>query len=277
MIDMNGQWALVTGAASGIGGATARELASRGARLVLTDIRLDALDEVAAELRATGVEVRTVRHDVADHDQWVALAESLDADGIVPTLLVNNAGVAALGTALSLSLESWKTVIDVDLWGVIHGVRTFVPRMLDAGGRRAVLNVSSASCYVGLPMSAPYFIAKAGVWRLTQTMQAEIDPRRVSFTALCPAQVSSGIGAAGKRLGADNGAAQERLDAWLHPKGRHVSQVARKGVRGALKGRAVVNVYPEAWLLEYAMRFVPHGLGAWLNRLHFAKRFPELV
>lgn len=277
MIRIEGQWALVTGAANGIGAAMARELASQGARLVLTDVDVDRLTTLVDELRLAGTEVRMSQHDVSDRLAWEALAEGLDADGVVPTLLVNNAGVAALGTALSLPLESWEAVINVDLWGVIHGIRTLVPRMLDAGGSRAVLNVSSASCYVGLPMSAPYFIARAGVWRLTQTLQAEVDPRRVSFTTLSPAQVSSGLGDSGKRLGADNGAAQQRLDAWLHPRGRHVSQVARKGIRDALKGRAMVNVYPEAWLHEALMRWLPHGVWAWFNRLHFKTRFPELA
>ena len=274
-MNVRDEWVLVTGAASGIGAAIATELASRGARLWLTDIDVDALGRLASRLRAEGATVCSRGLDVRDREAWHELAEDLEARGEVPVVLVNNAGVAALGPALDLPLASWQRVIDTNLWGVIHGCRALVPKMIAAPGRRAVLNVASASAYVGLPFSAPYFIAKAGVLRLSQTLQAEVDPRQVSFTTLCPAQVETGLADSGVRLGSDLGAAGQRLDAWLRPSGRDPARVARRAVRGTLSGRATVNVYAESWLLEAMMRFLPHQLLAWVNRAHFVWRFPE--
>jgi len=268
---------MITGAAGGIGSAMALDMADRGANLVLTDLVVETMQAVAGEARSRGAEVICLAHDVSLRERWVEIADELDSQGRLPRVLINNAGVAAAGTAMDLSEESWKKVIDIDLWGVIYGCRVFVPRMLASGWPGAVMNVASASAYVGLPFCAPYFVAKAGVLRLTQSLQSEIDPKRVSFTCLCPGPVGTGIGLSAARLGAGSEEDLDTLVAWLAPKGRTPDQVAKKAVRGVLNGRAVVNVYSEAYLLDLVARVLPHQLLARVNRRYFMYKFPELA
>lgn len=255
-----GQWVWITGAAGGLGAAMARELHRRGARLFLTDLDLEAL-RVAAD----GLPAVCAQQDVVDPERWTELADQLADEGRFPRLLVNNAGVGALGRAVDLPLQSWSHVIDVSLWGVIHGCRTVVPRMVERSGRSAVLNVASAAAHFGGPLGAPYFIAKSGVLSLTQTLQAELDPRHVSLTALCPGSVGTGIGAASLRLG-DRALDTEPIGAMLAPSGRSAEVVARRGIAAALAGRPLINVYREAWLMDLGSRVLPRRLQAWLSR-----------
>jgi NAD(P)-dependent dehydrogenase (short-subunit alcohol dehydrogenase family) len=279
---IDGHWVMITGAAGGLGLAMALEFARRGARLVLTDVDPEGLAAAAEQVQQAGAEILTFEHDVREPEAWARIADQLERDGQLPRILINNAGVAALGLFVDLPLASWKAVIDIDLWGVIHGCREFVPRMLrlravDAPGQPAcaVMNVSSAAAYLGGPLSAPYFIAKAGVFRLTQSLQCEIDPRLVSFSNLCPGPVETGIGEASARLGG-----QSEMNAvvrWLAPRNRKPEDVATRAVAGVLRRRTVVNVYPEAWLLSLATRLLPHRVLAWASRLHYVLRFPRIA
>jgi len=274
---VRGEWVLITGAAGGLGSAMAWELAAQGAKLVLTDLHVESMAATVDQARRQGVEVICLAHDVSDRNRWTEIADELTAAGRVPRLLINNAGVAVLGKALDISDESWETVIEVDLWGVIHGCREFVPRMLAKPGPSAVLNVSSCSAYIGLPMSAPYCIAKAGVLRLTQSLQSEIDPKQVTFTCLCPGAVHTGIWASAARLGSGRPELIDRIATFANPSRRTPKQVARRAIEGALAGRAVVNVYGEAWLLDMMARLLPHQWLSWVNRRLFKWKFPELL
>jgi len=276
-MNIRGQWAMITGGGGGIGAAMAIDLADRGANLILTDLDEEALERSAAAARSRGAEVVCIVQDVSKRDQWTEIADELEADGRFPVLLINNAGVAAAGRAMDLSDESWQQVIDVDLWGVIHGCREFVPRFQATDKQCAVLNVASCSAYVGLPMGAPYFIAKAGVLRLTQTLQSEIDPKDVSFTCLCPAFVETGIGRSAEQLGAGQREVLDRIVDLSRPRGRTPDQVASVAIRGVLSGRAVVNVYREAWVLEAVSRLMPHQMLARVSRQYFLWKFPEFA
>jgi NAD(P)-dependent dehydrogenase (short-subunit alcohol dehydrogenase family) len=216
-------------------------------------------------------------HDVGNRERWTEIATELATTGRLPRLLINNAGVAAAGRALDVSDKSWEEVIHIDLWGVIYGCREFVPRMLATAGQSAVLNVASCAAYVGLPMGAPYSIAKAGVLRLTQSLQSEIDPKQVSFTCLCPGSVHTGIWDSAARLGTARPEAMERIAKFAKPDRRTPSQVASRAIRGVLAGRAVINVYSEAWLLDLITRLLPAQWLSWANRRFFMWKFPEMV
>ena len=274
---IRGEWAFITGAAGGLGLAMANELAARGAKLILTDLAVASMQDAAEALRAGGTEVVVWAQDVTDRERWVEIADTLKAVGRIPRLLINNAGIAAAGPAVEISDESWSKVIDVDLWGVIHGCKTFVPHMLAGDGPHAVLNVASCAAFFGLPMGAPYCVAKAGVLSLTQSLQSEIDPARVHFTCLCPGAVMTGIWSSASDLGANQLDVLGRLARYVSPSKRTPEQVARRAIDGVFSRRALVTVYTEAWLLDLGRRLVPHQLRSRLSRRFRKWMFPEFV
>ncbi len=176
---------LITGASSGLGRALALELAERQARILVTDIRMEPAEATVEMVEAKGGEARMFSLDVTSTEHWAAARQAMhDAWGGID-VLANNAGVAAVGPVGEVSLEDWKWLIDINLWGVIHGCHTFVPDMR-ASGSGFILNVASSAGLLSVPEMAPYNVAKAGVISLTETLQGELRRCGVKVTALCP-------------------------------------------------------------------------------------------
>jgi NAD(P)-dependent dehydrogenase (short-subunit alcohol dehydrogenase family) len=178
--------AVVTGAGSGLGRAISLELAKRGWRVVVSDLREDGVRETAALVRERGgVDVHVATCDVARYEEVEALAKLADDRLGSTDLLVNNAGVAAGGHVGDVPLEDWRWVLDVNLWGVIHGCHAFVPRMKKRKSGH-VLNVASAAGFLSAKGMAPYCVTKAGVVALSETMNLELADDGVGVTVLCP-------------------------------------------------------------------------------------------
>lgn len=188
-----GRNAVVTGGASGIGFATAREFASRGARIMLTDIDSTALDRAVEEMRADGVEAHGVVCDVRKLDDVNRLAdEAFDAFGEVH-LVFNNAGIAYAGPIADTSHDDWRFVIDVDLWGPIHGVEAFLPRLI---AQQADSHIAFTSSFAGLIPNiglGPYCVAKYGVVALAETLAREVRGNGIGVTVLCPMIVETNL------------------------------------------------------------------------------------
>jgi NAD(P)-dependent dehydrogenase (short-subunit alcohol dehydrogenase family) len=174
MEQLSGRVAVVTGAANGIGYAISEAFSAEGMRVVLADVVPDDLERAVAELSATGAEVHGVVTDVTDPASVEALAEAvLDRFGSL-SVAVNNAGIVNGGNCWELSLEEWHRVIDVDLWGVIHGIRSFVPRILATGEEGHVVNTASLAAVDIVPGIAPYTVSKHGVLGLSDSLRAEL-------------------------------------------------------------------------------------------------------
>jgi len=152
--------AVVTGAASGIGLAIAEAFVREGMRVSMADLDEDTLHAQAERLRAAGGEVLPLGLDVRDPDAVDRVGRVVSDHFGALHVAVNNAGVVNGGRSWDLSLEDWRRVIDVDLWGVIHGVRTFIPLILDAGEEGHVVNVASMASVLTLERLAPYTVAK---------------------------------------------------------------------------------------------------------------------
>ena len=200
MQDLRGRTAVITGGASGIGLATARLLAAEGVQLVLTDIEQGALDAACAELGATGVVA-----DVSDLAAVERVADAAYAAHGRVDIVFNNAGVAVGGPIAEMSHEDWKWIIDVDLWGPIHGVEVFVPRMIAQGGGGHVLFTASFAGLVPNVGLGPYCVAKYGVVALAEVLQRELRGDDIGVSVLCPMRVATNIGSSERNRPADLG------------------------------------------------------------------------
>jgi NAD(P)-dependent dehydrogenase (short-subunit alcohol dehydrogenase family) len=190
-----GQTAVVTGAASGIGLALARELVGSGLQVVLADVEEGPLRAAVAELGAGGAAVLGVPTDVSDGAQVDALARQVvDAFGPVH-LLCNNAGVGGGGLIAELSEADWAWVLGVNLWGVIHGLRSFLPGMLAHGQPAHVVNTASVLGLITAPFTGPYAASKFAVEAITETLFHELamTGSPVGVSVLCPGWVRTRI------------------------------------------------------------------------------------
>jgi NAD(P)-dependent dehydrogenase (short-subunit alcohol dehydrogenase family) len=187
--------AVITGGASGLGREIARRATGEGMKVVLADIQQDALESTAAELRAGGAEVLTVKANVAKGEDIEALAKkTLERYGSVH-LLFNNAGVAHNRTTWEATTQDWEWVLGVNLWGVIHGVRVFTPIMIGQDTECHIVNTASVAGLLSPPGMATYNVSKHAVVTLSETLHYDLQRRhtKVKVSVLCPAWVSTNI------------------------------------------------------------------------------------
>jgi NAD(P)-dependent dehydrogenase (short-subunit alcohol dehydrogenase family) len=170
----------------------ARAFGQRGLGIVVADVEEAALETAGAELTEAGFDVLTLRCDVTSLESVRALADAaFDWRGEV-NVLCNNAGVVAFGGAFE-SLDDWKWVIDVDMWGVVYGLHAFVPRMLDSGRPGHVVNTASTAGLLGFPNIASYVAAKHAVVGMSQSIFHELRDTSVGLSVLCPGVVTTNI------------------------------------------------------------------------------------
>jgi len=202
--DFKGRAAVITGGAGGIGFATAREFARRGARIMLSDIDQAALDEAVANLRTDGVDAHGVLCDVRKFDDVEQLAdEAFRVFGDVHVVF-NNAGIAYAGPIAQTSHDDWRFVIDVDLWGPIHGVEAFLPRLIAQGGQSHIVFTSSFAGLIPNVGLGPYCVAKYGVVALAETLAREVRPNGIGVSVLCPMIVETNLLANTERVRSDD-------------------------------------------------------------------------
>lgn len=208
MDGFEGRGAVITGGASGIGLATAAEFARRGARLVLADVDKSALEQAVAHLTAQGFDAHGVECDVRHVEQMVHLAdESVRLLGQVDVVF-SNAGIVVGGPLVAMTHEDWRWVIDIDLWGSIHAVEAFVPRLIEQGtGGHIAFTASFAGLVPNAGLGA-YGVAKYGVVGLAETLAREVKDQGIGVSVLCPMVIETKLVANSERIrGADDGLA----------------------------------------------------------------------
>jgi NAD(P)-dependent dehydrogenase (short-subunit alcohol dehydrogenase family) len=263
---MRGQLALVTGAGSGIGRETALALAADGADVLCVDIDLDA-----AEVTAKQAGGAAYRLDVADGPATERLAARVADEHGVPDLVMANAGIGVSGSFLETSVEDWRRVLDVNLWGVIHTLRAFLPAMVERREGGHVVITSSAAGYLATPTLPAYGTTKAGVLMLAQCLAGELAEAGIGVSAICPGFVHTNITATTRFAGAapdEEKALQERAFRMYEKRGYGPEKVARAVVEAIKDGKLVVPVTPEARAAALGVRLAPattRAIGRWLG------------
>jgi NAD(P)-dependent dehydrogenase (short-subunit alcohol dehydrogenase family) len=194
MKNFRGRVAAVTGAASGIGRALARELSARGAHLALADIDEDGLAETVMLCQGSGTKITSQRLDVADRGAVYAWADRVAADHGRVNLIVNNAGVGLAAGVEAMSYEDFEWLMSINFWGVVYGTKAFLPH-LKAAGEGHVINLSSVFGLISVPGQSAYNAAKFGVRGFTDAlrMELELEGSPVSCTTVHPGGVKTSI------------------------------------------------------------------------------------
>lgn len=196
MKDLAGKVAVITGGASGIGLALAHRLAAERTKLALLDIEEGPLASAEAELRAAGAEVISVRTDVANAASIEAAAARVRARLGLAHIIVNNAGVAGgTGPIWKLSERDWEWTLSVNLSGVVHGIRTWVPPLLESGEEGHIVNTASIAGLTSNPWMGPYTASKHGVVAISEVLSKELElaNAKIDVSVLCPGFVKTGI------------------------------------------------------------------------------------
>lgn len=248
---------LVTGAASGIGKATALEAARRGARLVITDINAELLqgtaNELGPKLAAAGA------FDISDIDAVRAFADDVHAEHGSVDVVANVAGIATWGPIERLTHEQWRRTIDIDLMGPIHIMECFVPPMIEAGRGGQIANVSSAAGLFGFPWHAPYSAAKFGLRGVSEVLRFDLRRHEIGVTLVCPGGVDTPITQSVDIAGLPPGAVGDSS----HGKRfrRHAvsaEHAAKKILDGVERNKYLVYTSNDILALRIVQRFLPH-------------------
>jgi len=247
---------VITGAGSGIGRATALAFARHGAVIHLVDIHRGRVEEVAEEVRAVGPGAWAHVVDVRDAEAMEALAEQIYQRHPRIDVLVNNAGVGHAGLVHETSLEDWKWVLDVNLWGVIHGVHAFVPRLIDQGGDAHIVNTASIAGLVGLPSMVPYTTSKFAVVGMSEALGAELSPHGIRVTAICPGVIDTDIIRSG-RLGGAVGERKRRVMDFYEKLGIPPRRVADDIVRAVRQGAPLATTLGASYPVLMLKRLSP--------------------
>lgn len=250
---IQGSLALVTGAGSGIGRATARRLARAGARIVATDVDDARLRALEHELGGALFLRRTC--DVSKDDDVRALVAALDDQGAELDVLVNNAGVGLEGGLLGSRDEDLRWVFEVNFWGTLRHLRAFVPGMV-ARRRGHVVNLASMFGLVAPQDVLGYAATKFAVVGLTESLRSELAPHGVGVSAICPGMIATNIVADGRFARETD---RDGAVSLFARRGASPDTVAKAVVSAIEKNRALVPVRPESWAAWLGKRLAPEA------------------
>jgi len=193
MTEVAGKVALITGGGSGVGLGQAKVFAEAGCKIAIADIRQDHLDETMEYFEATKAEVMPINLDITDRDTYRSAADEVEATLGPVQLLFNTAGVSVFGPLQNATDEDWEWQLNVNLGGVINGIQTFLPRMLERGDDCHIVNTASMSAFVSLPGTGIYCTTKMALRGLSECLHMDLKETNVRVSMLCPGAVNSNI------------------------------------------------------------------------------------
>ena len=251
---------VITGAGSGIGRACALEFAECGAEVVATDIDQQAAERTAVLARTLGVRAHAYRVDVSDGGAVEKFATVLREEHGLPDIVINNAGIGVAGPFLATTVAEWERIIDVNLWGVIHGCRVLGGLLVEGGSGGTIVNIASAAAYLPSRTLPAYATTKAAVLALSQCLRAELAEHDVGVVAVCPGFVHTNIAGTTRFVGLDTTAehtARQRATALYRRRNFTPDRAARQIRRAVERNTAIAPVTPEAKVGLLVSRLTP--------------------
>lgn len=252
--------AVVTGGGSGIGRATAKALAARGAEVVVADINYATAKETAAQIHTAGGEAEAYALDVGDVPALEAFAMHVREQHGVPDVVLNNAGIFVGGPFLDIPLADVERIVDINLMAVIHGCRLFGAQMVERGAGGQLVNVASLAAFTPGRLTAPYSLAKAGVKHFSECIRAELAPHGIGVTAVCPGLIATRLAETAQVASVTDEQADLGKRATLKVMalaGMHPDRAAQRIIRGIERNKAVLPIRAEAWLSYRLARWFP--------------------
>ena len=242
-----GKHCFLTGAASGIGRATALKLASQGAVLYLTDRDADGLATTVADALALGAEVAEHRAlDISDYDEVSRFAADIHANHPAMDVVMNIAGVSAWGTVDRLTHDHWRSMVDINLMGPIHVIESFLPPMVEARRGGHLVNVSSAAGLVALPWHAAYSASKYGLRGLSEVLRFDLARQRIGVSVVVPGAVKTPLVQTVQIAGVDRD--HPDVKKWTDRFAGHAvspEHVADRILRGVERNRFLIYTSPD--------------------------------
>jgi len=247
---------LVTGAASGIGRSAVIAFAKRGAHIIASDVNQVGLDSLKREVEALGGFCLIHLVDVSNEAAMKDFANQVhDKCGAID-VLINNAGVAHIGHFLDCDIAHWQRVIGINIMGVVHGCHFFIPKMIEAGGPRRVLNVSSMGGLYPSPNLGAYCSSKGAVWNLSEVLKMELVDTHVGVTTVCPGLISTSIAkhAENSRSAKITDEGMAKVQNLFQKKGCSPDVVGEAMVRAVQSGKDMLLIGPHARFIHHARR-----------------------
>jgi NAD(P)-dependent dehydrogenase (short-subunit alcohol dehydrogenase family) len=261
MKDFRNKLVLVTGASSGIGEALALAFAAEGARLLLTARDTQRLEAVRARCAALGAQVRSHAAELTDEAQVQALADEVHAQDAALDVLVNNAGVVMGGFTWDVEPADWRRLHEINVMGVVHGIRAFVPRMIarakkgEGGGH--VVNMASVSGFAGVRGMGTYSASKFAVVGLSESLRAELHRHGIGVSVICPGYVKTPIQSKVKLVGElASPRSRERIDRDF-ARGLAPEAVAQRTLSAIRRNEGLVSIGREAVMARTLKRWAP--------------------
>jgi NAD(P)-dependent dehydrogenase (short-subunit alcohol dehydrogenase family) len=252
-----GKRCFLTGAASGIGRATALKLAAQGAELYLTDRNAEGLARTVDDARALGAQVPAHRAlDVSNYDEVAAFAADIHSAHPAMDVVMNIAGVSAWGTVSHLTHRHWESMVSINLMGPIHVIETFVPPMVLAGNGGHLVNVSSAAGLIALPWHAAYSASKYGLRGLSEVLRFDLARHRIGVSVVVPGAVKTPLVQSVEIAGVDRDHPQ--VSKWVDRFSGHAispEAVADKILRGVVRNRYLIYTSGDIRALYAFKRF----------------------
>ncbi|MGH8454014.1 MAG: SDR family NAD(P)-dependent oxidoreductase [Nevskiales bacterium] len=258
MKDFKDKLVVITGGNSGIGEAIALAFAREGARLILTARDTGRLEAVRKRCEDLGAQVETFAADVTDEQQMQALAAHVHARHEAVDVLINNAGVVMAGLLTEVETADWRRLHDINVMGVVHGCRAFLPRMVARGQGGHVVNMASASGFVGMRGMSTYCATKFAVVGLSECLRAEVRRSRIGVSVICPGYVKTPIAGKVKLVGAlSSETARKRIANEFDRHSVTPEQVAARTLRAIRHNESLVAIGRYAKMGWFMKRWAP--------------------